>query len=302
MRKVLFLSLWMVAAISNLDASAVTYDRGGGRFGDQCLGYLHAKWISYYYGIPFFYRPFPYSDLLALHTLERPYEESDNVNYDMIIQPEYGQNIDFDPNISALYIIPYFPEPQWERTPENRWYYFAVDWNDSGFKKKIKKLFKSVDFKPKIKLPKRRISVAVHVRLGGGFDDEGTRKRAPLKLPPLSYYKEQIKRIYELLNQKALYVHVFTDDQDPQSIMKIFQKHTKGLDIKYGCRLSDNSCDQNVLEDFFEMTRFECLIRPDSNYSIVASKISDFKIVISPLHFKWIDENQGYVDEVQIEY
>lgn len=298
----LVLSLLTSPLLAKSKSSAVTYDLGGGRFGDQCLGYLHAKWISYYYDIPLLYRPFIYSDELRLHKEEKQLQDSDYNLYDQKIHPEFGKEVIYDWNCSALYIIPYFPEAQWEHTPENRWYFFPVNWKDPEYKKQITKLLKPINFKPRIKFPKDRIPVAVHVRLGGGYDDEGTKRNAPLKLPPLRFYKEEIRHMAQLLKNKPLYVHVFTDDPNPQNIVNLFKKYTADLDITYGCRTDKNTHTTHVLEDFFEMTRFQCLIRPESNYSIVAAKIGDFDIIISPLHFTWITEKKGYVDEVTVEY
>ena len=65
--------------------------------------------------------------------------------------------------------------------------------------------------------------------------------------------------------------------------------------------MDKNNHHSNVLEDFFEMARFDCLIRPDSNYSIMAEKIADYKIVISPLSYKKTGNNI-VIDEVQIKY
>jgi hypothetical protein len=33
------------------------------------------------------------------------------------------------------------------------------------------------------------------------------------------------------------------------------------------------------------MIRYDCLIRPESNYSIIAEKLGDYRIVIHPLDY-----------------
>ncbi len=294
-------SFFSLSDLQAAKAKAVTTDKGGGRLGDQLIGYLHAKWISYHYGIPLLLNPFPYADQLKLYYAERKLTDADFHKYDHVLQPKGGMNIDFEDNISALYVIPYFPEAKWEHAPENNWYYFPVDWNDKKFKRKIQSLVKPLKWKPYLKLPKDRITVAVHVRQGGGFDDDNTRRGAPLKLPPESYYIEQIKNLFALLGNKPIYVYIFTDDKQPEKIVERFTDATNYLDIQYECRTQGNSHDSNVLEDLFEMARFDCLIRPASNFSIVASKIGNYKIVISPTHFTWINSDVGYVDEVEIE-
>ncbi|MFA5306719.1 MAG: hypothetical protein WC365_04680, partial [Candidatus Babeliales bacterium] len=50
--------------------SAVTYGLSGGRFGDNLLCYVHAKWISYKYHIPLLYFPFEYSSHLVFDEAE----------------------------------------------------------------------------------------------------------------------------------------------------------------------------------------------------------------------------------------
>lgn len=279
---------------------AVTYDLDGGRFGDKLLGYLHAKWISYRYNIPLLYKPFIYSEQLNLDKLETHYTPNHLKKFTRFVRPTYESNIDYETNISTLFTIPYFPENLWEHTPEERWYYFPVNWEDNGFKQELRKMISSKQFQPSLNLPRDRCLVAVHVRMGGGFDDDDTWKKIPLKLPPASYYEEQILYLYEILNHEPLYIHVFTDDKNPEKLVERFQEYTKDLDIQYGCRTQGNAHNANVLDDFFEMTRFDYMIRPDSNFSIVASKLGDFKVVISPLNYTWTDSDTCHIDETEV--
>ncbi len=284
------------------DKAAVTYDLGGGRFGDKLIGYLHAKWISFRYQMPLLYQPFPYSDQLVMHRDERHFQKSDFERFERTVTFAYDSKEAFRNDQSALYMIPYFPEAPWEQVPENKWFYFPVDWKDPVFKGQLQRMVAPLHLTPKLQLPQDRISVAVHMRLGGSFDTAETKMRAPLKLPPVSFYKEQIKHLYELLKGRPLYVHIFTDDENPQGLLKECQEYTQGLNITYGCRQDTNTHDSNVLEDFFEMIKFDCLIRPDSNYSIIAGKIGDFMIEISPTHFAWLSPELGHVDKVDIKY
>ena len=60
---------------SQIQSSKVTYTFSGGRFGDNLLAYIHAKWIAYRYHIPLLYKPFDCSDQLVLHNLEELYNE-----------------------------------------------------------------------------------------------------------------------------------------------------------------------------------------------------------------------------------
>lgn len=282
--------------------AAVTYDLGYGRFGDKLLCYLHAKWISYRYAIPLLYKPFPYSDQLVLHQCERHFKDSDFHRFEKTIHPSFGMEISFQNDISNLYVIPYFPEAMWEHTPQNAYYYFPVDWNDQGFKSEIKKLISPLHVQPELRLPTGKITVAVHIRLGGGFDPADGWTHMPLKLPPIDFYKKQIRHMYELLGHKPLYVHIFTDDRNPIKLMQECQEFTKDLDIQYGCRMEGNAHNSNVIKDFFDMTKFDCLIRAESNFSIVLAKLSDFMIEISPTHFTWTAPGIGNVDQIDVKY
>ena len=50
------------------------------------------------------------------------------------------------------------------------------------------------------------------------------------------------------------------------------------MDIQFDCRETNNSANSNILEDFFAMTKFDASIHGDSNFSICAGLISDYKI------------------------
>ena len=49
-----------------------------------------------------------------------------------------------------------------------------------------------------------------------------------LKYIPDSYYIEQIKRMYELLDRKPMHIHIFIDDNNPQ---RLINKYTKTVNI-----------------------------------------------------------------------
>jgi len=279
---------------------AVTHNTGGGRFGDKLLGYAHAKWISYKYGIPLLYRPFPYSDQLLLHSIEERYKSSYSKQFRLNIIPGYKQKIDYSKRVSALYIIPYFPECLWERQLQKLFYYLPVEWNHRGFREVLKKHIKPIHEYPHVELPVDRKSVAIHIRHGGGFDSDHTRQKVPLKLPPESFYIEQLKEVHQLLGQQPLFVYIFTDYQKPVEIIERFESHFEGMDIVFDARREGNSHDSHVLADFFEMARFDCLIRPESNFSIMASKLAEYEIQIKPTRFKWV-EDKVHIDEVEVE-
>jgi hypothetical protein len=63
--------------------------------------------------------------------------------------------------------------------------------------------------------------------------------------------------------------------------------------------MTGNRYDKNVLKDFFAMTKFDCLIRPASSFSVIAEIMGDFKVIIQPKKFHW-ESQQLIIDEVSI--
>ena len=87
-----------------------------------------------------------------------------------------------------------------------------------------------------------------------------------------------------------MYVHIFTDDKNPQELLKRCEETVNKANIAYGTRTTDNRYDLNVLDDFFAITQFDCLIRGDSNFSIMASKLACHKIVLAPKGWRWEEQ------------
>lgn len=266
--------------------SFVTYEKSGGRFGDNLVACSHALWIAYKDKIKFIYNPFEYSDQLVLHE-ECQLRDTHNSNlkyrrWDGYLYPE-----------DILYTVPYFTEfPRLEPTMP---YLFEVDWQDKAFIDEFKKLISPRFDIKKLDLPEDRISIAVHVRRGGSLEKSPLSADGKIegffdnyaKFAPDNYYIEQIKFISELLDHKKLYVHIFTDENNPKDIVDKYEKLI-GLDnITFGYRQEENSHNTNVLEDFFNIMHFDCLIMPTSNFSYIASKLGNFSITIGVEEFSW---------------
>ena len=63
---------------------------------------------------------------------------------------------------------------------------------------------------------------------------------------------------------------------------KKFQKALQNPRITFDCRINDNGHNANVLEDFFSMMDFDCLIRPGSHFSRFVQRLGNNKVVIYP--------------------
>ncbi len=281
--------------------SAVTYSLSGGRFGDNLIAYSHAKWISYRHNIPLLYKPFEYSDALLLHKEEKKWSAQTARKYKKNIKLKH-KDFSIDRKANILYEVPYFPESTLE--PENRDYpvLFEVNWNDQNFLKIIRKLISPRHSLQSPLTPKRSIpiiSVAVHVRKGTGIDSPELPKICPFKSPPDSYYIEQINKIAEIFHNKVIYVYIFTDHPNPLEIRDTFRQEVNKQNVIFACRETKNFHNVNVVEDFFALTKFDCLIRSDSNFSLMACKLVDYKIHIAPEHITNAEGNI-VVDQVKI--
>lgn len=299
----LFLSCSLWGEIKEL---GVVYEFSGGRFGDNLLSYLHAKWFAYQHQIPLYYEPFPFSSDLVL-------DDREPLLYRFFPKkPFVWHNISNglpDPRITLpiLYICPYAPENQQELTDPapSHWINYKVDWKDPEFRMIIKEMIT-----PKISLDlieplPYAINIALHVREGGGYDSFlDLNKGTPffsLKFPPLDFYVHGLKKIFRLFPDKVYRCHLFTDASSPKAIVeKIKERLPTDIPITFSCREQQNYPNQNVLEDFFSFFLFDILIHPQSNYSIIPALIHDFAVVFSPME-SIIQEGHIEITETKIE-
>ncbi len=308
-----FVIIWMIVLFAKnygtelvMPSHGVTYTLSGGRLGDNLMAYMHAKWISYHYGIPLIYKPFPLSDLFVFDDIEIKWTQNIQAAFNFQVEFKQYQNIDmFIKKVffldQVLYIIPYFPESNWELTANAHrdpyFPYFRVSWKDPEFHAFLKTLI--VPKKPiaPMVLPTDKITVAVHIRRGGSYEGEDTALGFPLKFPPDEFYLDQLRKLYYIFDEQPFYVYLFTDDEDAGTIKKKYQQTLADLDIKFDCREEGNRWDANVLEDFFALTQFDCAIHGESNFSVCAGFLADYKVEILPKTFHKIDK-KVYIDEV----
>jgi hypothetical protein len=263
----------LFAEIEVPTGAAVTYEFSGGRLGDNLLAYMHAKWLSYKYDLPLLYRSFAAAEQFYFDEIETPFTDELAKRFEHELTLGVNNLALFDPASPTLYRLPYYPEDNVYR--ENpRLEKIIVDWKDPQFKQLLQNIIRpktAITWKP----PAKKISVAVHVRRGGGFDSRDAWKKDPLKFPPNNYYIEQLERAYRYFRYRPLYVYIFTDDPDPASIVKDFQKKLPLVPIEYDYRRKNKDFEKNQIEDFFMMAQCSCIIRPVSNFSLIAVKISN---------------------------
>lgn len=274
---------------NTIEASAVTYELGD-RLGDNLVSYCHAKWISYVYGIPLRYTPFKYSEYLMLSKIHKKRDKNEFknvVNYPGFLKRKIDiSSLNIHKDSQSLYVIPYFPETRRDALVSG-FTYFDINWKDEEFLKQLREEIKPINQIPQLQLPKDVITVCVHLRKGSGPDGILFKNsNSPMRFPPDSYYIEQIKRVSHHFKNKPLYVHIFTDHKAPAQLVQKYKAAINLPNITYNCCVMDSGPDLVVLEDFFNMTLFDCIIRPESHFSIMAAELSHAKLIIYPTDFK----------------
>lgn len=262
--------------------SAVTYEMSGGRLGDNLIAYFHAKWISYKFDIPVLFKEFPLSNQLVMYQEEKKYNKINRSKYKKIFRFTRHHIAKVEKS-DTLYIIPFFGEVLEEHL-RNNWPYFQVDWNDPAFKDIIKKFLCPINKLDLIDIPRDKVSVAIHVRTGTGYEKNLTRS-FPFKAPPRDFYVQALKEIIQNFEDRAFYIFLFTDDPAPNNIIREFKQSIGSMptkNIEWDWRKKGNLHTLNILKDFFSIPKFDCLIRSESNFSFMAAQLGNFLIEISP--------------------
>lgn len=240
----------------------------GGRFGDNLVAVAHTLYYALTHKTDFSFTPFKYSDQLELTTFaQTPVRD-----------------------IQQIITIPYFPVAGTFGCTSNEYSPFFVDWQNQDFKDLLREVIKPTKQLNFITPPDHKISVAVHVRTGRGYDnwtdEEIKRNQAVLYKAPLEqYYLDQINTVSKLLENQPLYVYLFTDDPHPAELAQRYATAINNPLIEFDYRKNNNHHDANVLEDFFSLMNFNILIRSESSYSLMAHKMGDHDMVIFPGEF-----------------
>jgi hypothetical protein len=278
------------------ESNAVTYSFSGGRLGDNLLAYFHAKWIAYKYDLPFVYIPFEFSDRFVLHEGDIP-RYAFSYKHRTRMKKEEEAMI---PHNSTLITVPYFPETpyEYERAEDLEAPFFIVDWDDPLFKQEVVRCLTLLNPIATPDLPEGVITVGVHVRRGGSFEDYNhARKKFPLKFPSDDYYLEQIEMIANLFKGRPLFVQILTDHLNPQSIVEEYTRVLNNPNLTICYRQSEGSYEETLLEDFFTIPKFDCLVVGQSNFSIIASKLGNYAVIVSPTH---ASGKQHQIDQVEL--
>lgn len=274
--------------------AAITFELNGGRFGDNLSTYCKAKVFSYKYDIPLLYKPFEYSDQLTLHLKETKFTQKLATHFDAIIPVKTEDDIKKNKNKNVLLVTNFY-------TPAPGLYEYGftnpIQAHD------IKNLLTPINPPPSIEKNNNEITIALHVRKGGGFDaplaSEQTTKKAiqyadqqwPTKFPPDQFYIEQLRLIKKLIaSEKNMIVYLFTDDPDPNRLAQKYQEQLKDLNLEFRYRTTGNSHNANVVEDFYLMSQCDCLIRSTSLLARASQILGNHEIILYPIQGYWIED------------
>lgn len=309
------LVLCLVAAIltktisteKNSPTTAITYQFNGGRFGDNLLSYIACKYFSWKYKLPLLYRPFDFSDELQMHLLEKPINSINIPQTFQVTQKIDAYDASKKSSVPTLYVSNFYSKcPDWSNCIE----LFFYMTEHPSLHEDIKKMIVPIK-KLSFSFPSDKISVAVHVRRGGGFDKpllSGTNRSDisdknayadychPLKFPPDGFYIDHIRYLSEQLHNKPLYVYIFTDDNNPQAIVQKYQAALNKNNIIFDYHKKNEPFDNHTIQDLFFMKEFDCLIRPESALSIIAQIVGNHIMTIWPTKSHW-EESTLIIDE-----
>lgn len=282
------------------ESSAVTY-KITGRLGNNILGYIHAKWISYKYNIPLVFKKFRYSHRFKFHDIEtfKYYEYAPKFKNKICLR-KLSQMDNLPP--STLVDVPFFRDEgpdAGKKTPM----IFQIDWSDPEFRALVKKLLQPREPTRTIKVPEDKFKVLVHVRAGGGYDKRPMQLRFPYKFPPHQFYISSIEQISQYMDNIKMYVYIMTDHLQPKLLADKFKKaleHLPNVEIHYR-KNGASGPSSNVIHDFFSISKFNALIRADSTFTITGGMLGNFLIIMTPKK-SHVENGEIVVDEVDFQF
>ena len=273
--------------------SIITFEKNGGRLGDNLLSLSHALWLSLQYDIQLYIPKFNHSDEFHIHDILPLCTNSLEKRYD-VVRLGAVENPVLKPEKDVLYVS------QWRTRA-------SVNWQDEEFVAVLKKLLTPRKKIKYIEKPADCITVALHIRMGGGFSfDHRVKHKLPQKFPPFHFYVDQLERLIGMYPEQQLYVYIFTDDDHPGKLQAMLQdalrmRNIASGQIRYEYRERNNRHDANVLDDFFNMMEFDVLIRPQSGFSMFAQRLSErHSLIIAPKLHTFISSKAWKIDTVSV--
>jgi len=259
-----------------------------GRLGHNLMHYVAAKYLATKYKLPFLYQPFIHSKLLRLDRVEQRYTPDQKFSEKIIIKNEkllqkyVAQNTEPRPTLCIAD--------------------FAIPIPSFGIKLRndLKELIYPIEPFTKIDFPKEpTATIAIHVRRGDVVNKpQYWSKQASDKL-----YIHALGQLLSELHNDKVYVHIFTDDKNPQAIAHKYKaalknkegntntksitfhaSHLSYISTKRTTDFGWNNAQQSgrtIIADLFAMASFDYLIRPPtSSFSMLAHFVGNHRKVI----------------------
>lgn len=275
------------------DCHSITWEWHAGRLGDKLVGVAQARFLSYSTNIRFLYRPHEYSEYMTIEHDALPFDQIAPTYQSFFHVKSADTLMQFfkmirDPKTPpTLFFVDYFPNDTSEWDWPLTWWTAAIDvpWRDPKFSAYLKEAMK-----PKFEVPnfrvEGRLNVADHIRTLSGQDQKGDSDFSfPLKHPTLGYHERQIRKVYEWNMRKPMHVFIFSDTKTPLSLLKDMKSRFKdNEDITFNIQILDKPDTKYAIQDFYAMQKFDVLIATQSNFSMMASRLGNFDMVVFPVH------------------
>lgn len=315
------LSAKFVQAEEKTPDCAITYlppSVEGGRFGDHIVAYCKTKYFSLKHHLPLLYKPFQLSNALKLHRQETIFNQMHYMHFKRQLNVNSEADIINNLQPGTLFVVSMYtrlttsthvdtvaPSPAVAKQT-----FFWIDeiyqkmLEDPIFYSVIQDQLQPVVTLPKSSIPSGYISVALHVRRGGGFDGPigsaqyvdqmsftpqicmvTVDKKFPLKFPPEQFFVDQVRVLSELFHDVPMFVQLFTDDLQAFELLDRLKRHCNKNNIVWA--YCPTIWKESTLEEIFAMTHFDCLIRSCSHFGGIAQLLGNHKIVIWPTDYEW---------------
>lgn len=287
----------------------LTYKLNGGKIGDLLLIYSKCKLLSHQKGIKLYYQPFDMSNCFALHLLEPLLNNELKAQYKSIVEVKRVEDIDNCQERPALFVTTLYTLP---------YDIYEKSVRDEVFGRELKNALRPLIPVKKLYVPENYISVAVHIRKPFGperppaldelYDsanlaialprDISQDSRVDQRFLPCQYYIDQIMLLSELLDNRPIYVKIFTNDEEPENLQAQIKR---AVAVKSNIIFSDvnDAKHVNVLDELFAMAQCDCLIKGTSHFSYASQLIGMHALIIEPRHSVILD-NKLIVDLVGI--
>lgn len=320
----------MMASILCIQADVgITYldrTRWGGRLGDQLMMYVKAKIISHYTAIPLYINYFTYADSFVFWKKENHLSNFNKKKSEEVVLHTLSTFENIRNAENKLFVTHYyFQLNSWGEAQKKYDTQEIMDWKElmqnQELLQEIRSLLEPIDEIPLLLPPSNILSVAVHVRKTsendtpmvsnqlynvnkldvsqsiprGNFSDINY----PTKHLPDQYYIDQIKRLYQLVGEKPLYVFIFTDYKYPERLCRLYENQCKSENITFCCRTGEHNQVNTQIQDIVSMARYNYLIRGGSNFPQISQLMGNHRLVIYPKSVKWVGSNL-IVNEVAI--